>query len=99
MTQASARAMQSRYAIQICGSGIPSMNKHLLVYPCELSATGEPAGKQVPYLKIKKKANECRTTLSGVSSKRNIRMYLVKEVSLSLFKTFLIFLPYRPKTT
>jgi hypothetical protein len=76
--------MQSRYAIQICGSGIPSMNKHLLVNPCELSATGEPAGKQVPYLKIKKKANACRRTLWDVSSKRDIQIYLVNEVNLSV---------------
>jgi hypothetical protein len=40
MIQASARAMQSRYAIHICGSGIPNTNKHLLVKPHDFPLLG-----------------------------------------------------------
>ncbi len=54
--QARASAMQSRYAIHICGSGIPSMRKtsgKLQGY----DTTRGPAAWQVPYLNRKKKKN------------------------------------------
>jgi hypothetical protein len=80
MIQARASAKQSRYAIQIFGSGIPNMIEHLLVNPCELSATGEPSEWQVPYLKkIKKNENEYRRTSGSESLERDIRIYLIRR--------------------
>ena len=77
--QASASAMQSRYAIHICGSGIPSMREtsgKLQGY----AATRGPAERQVPYLNRKEKKNTPtwrRTGVMGATDVLSIGVYLI----------------------
>jgi hypothetical protein len=48
-----------------------------LVNPNDSAATGEPAGLQVPYRNIKKKANDLHTNELDTCCERDIRVYLI----------------------
>lgn len=76
--------MQSRYAIHICGSGIPNTNEHLLVKPHDFPLQGNRLNKLVPYRKKKKKANDFRASDLIASCERDIQVYLIRVDNLPI---------------